>query len=621
MSREYPKSRVGEMRPSQILTTYGIGAIIDLPHLATLVMGLDDWSTAHAPEIGEERLLAAVRAQLGDQVERLRGTPMEPERDATNPYDHAEPVGVPVATFPRWLVCPFCRLLAPISSGLFKLKVDDFNSDRSCYVHDNCNVRGSKPNALPARFLVACQGGHLDDFPWVWYVHKGNTDCAARLRLREFGVSGEAADLNVECETCTKRRSMADAFGQDSAFEQLNCSGRWPHLREYAESPCVERPRAILLGASNFWFPVSLSALAIPAETDKLGRLVESHWLTLSRVTSLDRLAFLRELNQLLPFSAVPDARLWEAIERYRTTASAAPVEAPTNLRVPEWQAFSEPDPHRETKDFRLRQVAPPEAYAGHIDKVVLVERLREVQALIGFTRIVSPGEMSELEEAPLANRAPLSRRGPDWAPASEVRGEGIFIQLHEDALAAWEARPLIREWTDEFYKGHAEFRRSRNITPPGTYFPGLRYVLLHSFSHVLMRRLAIECGYTAASIAERIYSLPSTDENGPMAGVLIYTAAADSEGTLGGLVSLGEPAALGRLLDLALEEAQLCSSDPLCTEHRPSQHSLTLHGAACHSCLFAPETSCERGNKYLDRSLLVEPVFPAGRSFFGHYQ
>jgi len=105
------------------------------------------------------------------------------------------------------------------------------------------------------------------------------------------------------------------------------------------------------------------------------------------------------------------------------------------------------------------------------------------------------------------------------------------------------------------------------------------------------------------------------------MAGVLIYTAAADSEGTLGGLVSLGEPAALGRLLDLALEEAQLCSSDPLCTEHRPSEHSLTLHGAACHSCLFAPETSCERGNKYLDRSVLVEPVFPAGRSFFGHYQ
>jgi hypothetical protein len=617
MSRERLKHLVGEIRPSQILTTYGIGSIVDLPHLATLVMGLEDWNTDRAPEIGEERLLAAVRAQLGDQVERLRGTPMEPERDLTNPYDQLEPVGVPVATFPRWLVCPYCRLLAPLSSGLFKLKVDEFHSDRSCYVHDNCRKPGNKPNALPARFLVACPGGHLDDFPWVWYVHRGHTNCPARLRLREFGVSGEAADLNVECETCQMRRSMAEAFGQDNALEQLNCSGRWPHLREYAETACAERPRAILLGASNFWFPVSLSALAIPAETDRLGRLVEAHWVTLSKITSLDRLALLRELNQLIAFSTVPDAELWEAIERYRTEGPAASVEAPTNLRVPEWKAFSAPDPQRESKDFRLRQVAPPDTYARYIDKVVLVERLREVQALIGFTRIVSPGELSEQEDTPLANRAPIARRSPLWVPASEVRGEGIFMQFDEAALETWEARPAVREWTDEFFRGHVEFRRSRNIPQPGNFFPGLRYVLLHSFSHSLMRRLSIECGYTAASIAERVYSLPSTDINGPMAGVLIYTAAADSEGTLGGLVSLGEPTALGRLLDLALEEARLCSSDPLCAEHRPSQHSLTLHGAACHSCLFAPETACERGNKYLDRSLLVEPVFPAGRAFF----
>jgi hypothetical protein len=126
---------------------------------------------------------------------------------------------------------------------------------------------------------------------------------------------------------------------------------------------------------------------------------------------------------------------------------------------------------------------------------------------------------------------------------------------------------------------------------------------------------LAVECGYTTASIRERIYSRNPGDQ-GPMAGVLIYTAAPDSQGTLGGLVSLGEPDSLGRHLDQALEGVRLCASDPLCAEHHPRE-SLTLHAAACHACLFAPETSCERGNKYLDRAVLVGTVQRSDLAFF----
>lgn len=145
-----------------------------------------------------------------------------------------------------------------------------------------------------------------------------------------------------------------------------------------------------------------------------------------------------------------------------------------------------------------------------------------------------------------------------------------------------------------------------------------MRYVLLHSLSHVLMRQVALECGYTMASIRERIYAREEGEPGGPMAGILLYTAAPDSEGTLGGLVSLGEPTSLGRHLDAALEAARLCSSDPLCSEHHPFSSGLTLHGAACHACLFAPETSCERGNKYLDRLSLVPTFAGGGGAFFG---
>ena len=447
-------------------------------------------------------------------------------------------------------------------------------------------------------------------------MHKGGTDCQARLRLREYGVSGEAADVEVICEACGKRRRMSEAFGPESVQHLPRCSGRWPHLRDYADRQCPEQLRAILLGASNFWFPVSLSALAIPSAHNKLGRLVEEHWVTLEKITNPDRLQLLRELGQLQAFVSYGDEELWAAIAAQRGGGGAA-EQPPTKLRAPEWLAFSAPDPAMATRDFRLRPVPPPDGYAAQIGQVVLVERLRQVRALIGYTRIESPGDMADIEELPADRRAPLTRKEPRWVPASEVRGEGIFIRFREEAVAAWESGEATAAWRDEFFAGHTQWRRNHHLVPAGNNFPGLRYVLLHSFAHALMRRLAIECGYTAASIAERIYSLPPEAEDGPMAGVLIYTAAADSEGTLGGLVSLGEPGALGRLLDLALEEAQLCSSDPLCAEHLPGQHGLTLHGAACHSCLFAPETSCERGNKYLDRSLLIEPVFPRGRAFF----
>ncbi len=614
-------SRVGEVRPSQTLVTFGVGAIIDLPNMATLVMGLEDWDGTYAQEIGEDRLLEAVRQVLGTQVESMRAAPHLLDGDLGGPYGQANDVGIPVATFPRWLVCPFCRRLAPVSSELFKLTIDPYRTDRSRYIHHNCTRKPPKPAAIPARFLVACQAGHLDDFPWVWYVHKGYaTVCQApRLKLHEFGVSGEAAEVTVECENCQARRSMAEAFGPDSALHHLNCSGRRPHLRDYSDKTCQEQHRAILLGASNFWFPVSVSALAIPSAHDALGRLVEQQWVTLSKVTNPDRLALLRELGHLPAFASVDNTELWEAIERHRGGGTLAESRKPGKLRTAEWRIFSDPDPDQETRDFRLRPVAPPAGYSEQISGVVLVERLREVRALLGFTRIVSPGDISETEEVPVDRRAPLSRQDPKWVPASEVRGEGIFIRFREEAIQAWEEQPALESWRAEFFQGHKAWRTSHHLVPAGSNFPGLRYVLLHSFSHALMRRLSLECGYTASSICERIYSLPPLDEDGPMAGVLIYTAAPDSEGTLGGLVSLGEPETLGRLLDLALEEAGLCSSDPLCAEHLPSQHSLTLHGAACHSCLFAPETACERGNKYLDRSLLVEPIFPQGRAFFSH--
>ena len=620
MSATRKKYRVGELRPSQVLFTYGIGSIVDLPYISTMVMGLDDWENPYPAMVGEERLLQAVRAVLGPQVLRLLAPPEAPESvgGPPNPFDESAMVGVPVAAFPRWMLCPRCRTLALLDSGLFQLKADVYRADKTRYVHVNCSSAGAPPPVVPARFLVACKNGHLDDFPWIRFVH-GEVPCQARLRLRELGVTGEAADIQVLCETCGKQRRMSDAFGAEGMKNLPACNGRHPHLRSYDKEPCQEQLRTILLGASNSWFSLVLSTLAVPNAVDKLGQLVEEHWHLLGKATSQQNIELLRQIGQLEHFSAYADKDIWEKVEA-RNTASAAGDASddapPPSLKAPEWRVLSNPAAAPEAHDFKVTAVAPPRGYEQVLKQVVLVERLREVRALIGFTRIESPGDFTEVAEIPEERRVPLSRKRPTWVPAAEVRGEGIFLEFREDALVNWMERSVSHRHERTFFEAHMQWRKARHMEDLALGYPGLRYVLLHSFAHALMHQLTLECGYTAASIRERIYALSPEHEQGPMAGVLLYTAAPDSEGTLGGLVGLGVPDQLGRHLDGALERTRSCTSDPLCAEHT-GQQDTSLHEAACHACLFLPETSCERGNKYLDRSVLVPTVDRTELAFF----
>jgi hypothetical protein len=610
------KRKVGEIRPSQLLYNYGVGAVVELPNLSVMVMGLDDWPVEQGvTEIGEPRLLKAVQSELGPQVARLLSPPVSSESTsgAPSPFDETANLGVPVAPFPRWQVCPYCRLLAPIQSGLFELRLDPFRKDKSRYVHRSCQKARKPPTVVPARFLVACEHGHLDDFPWVEFVHRGKVDCRYELRLDELGASGEVADIQVKCVKCESRRRLSDAFSDEGREELARCKGRWPHLRKYDEDACEGRQRAILLGASNSWFPIILSVLSIPSTTDKLGQLVEWNWTELEECESVREVKLKRKL--LKGLATYADDQVWEAVVKGKESSGLE--DESRDLREPEWQVFSDPDPRLNGRDFKLRVVEPPEAYRKVLKKVVLAERLREVRALTGFTRIESPGDYTEVGDFPQEQRVPLGRKEPRWVPTSEVRGEGVFLQFSEDAIEAWVKKTGERE--GEFFEAHKRWRKNRGLEPDDG-FPTIRYVLLHSLSHALIRQFAIECGYTTASIRERIYSRAPGGDGEPMAGVLLYTAAPDSEGTLGGLVALGDPKVLGRHLDQALEGMRLCATDPLCAEHHPIKDGLTLHGAACHACLFLPETSCERGNKYLDRSVLVSTVESDDLAFFADF-
>ena len=254
-----PTLRVGELRPSQLLHTYGVGAVADLPNLSVVISGLEDWELSNSVIVPEDRLLAALRVRLGPQVQALRTAPYKPE--TPDPFADWARVGVPVRLFPRWLRCSDtrCNRLAPVESGLFALETDPWRPERIRYAH-GCRGHGRRrPAAVPSRFVLACPRGHLDDFPYLYFVHGGEWPQPGEhtLRLFERGSTGEATNLFVEC-SCSRQRPMAPAFGQEAVKTLPACRGRHPHLGTFEE--CGEQTRTLGLGATNGWFAMQVRA-------------------------------------------------------------------------------------------------------------------------------------------------------------------------------------------------------------------------------------------------------------------------------------------------------------------------------------------------------------------------
>jgi hypothetical protein len=404
---------------------------------------------------------------------------------------------------------------------------------------------------------------------------------------------------------------MAQAFGQVGKDNLPGCRGRHPHLNRFQDD-CAEAPRAILLGATNGWFPVTLSVLGIPQRGSPLVQLVADGWTFFEDVESAVEAAAvvktLKKAAQLPGIDVFTGGQVWEAIQVHRNGKVS---DEELDLKGPEWEVLTSPKPPTDYPHFMSKKVGVPNGFEPYISCVLLLERLREVNALVGFTRVESPSEGGGGGQQ--ARRAPIGRSAPNWVPATQVHGEGIFLQFSEKALVDWANGPGVRRQEAVLRKGHRAWRFRRGLDPD-TEFPGVRFALLHTIAHLLIRELALDCGYNAASIRERVYA--DTSDGKLQAGILIYTAAADSDGTLGGLVDLGKPEHLGRLLRQALDRAKVCASDPLCAEHNPRTDS-SLHAASCHACSFVSETSCECGNRYLDRAVVIPTLQLTDAAFF----
>jgi hypothetical protein len=403
-------------------------------------------------------------------------------------------------------------------------------------------------------------------------------------------------------------RELSYAYNGNMQAREFDRNGELAdHVVRYLK-PCGIETRTLGLGATNGWFAMRPRAFSLPRADDEVDQRVAENWAQLGLLAKLPE----ADAKSLMKsFACWPDVEpyggdaVWRAIrKRAEEGSSDDDADDDRDLAGPEWDAFTRPGAI-DLPDFTTRKEQAPAVSRQWLREVVLVPRLREVSALYGFTRIDPPEwDITSTEEDRTVR---LARDAPTWVPCAQTRGEGIFLRFDEDRIAEWEQRPEVQARRHVLEAAHETWRADRRL-PPGQW-PGMRYVLLHTFAHATIRELALECGYSAAGIAERIYA--SSGER-PMAGVLLYTAAPDSEGTLGGLVTLGRRDRLGPLIEQALDAARLCSSDPLCAEHDPRDRGV-LYGAACHACLFASETSCERGNHYLDRALLVDTAIGSG--------
>lgn len=581
--------------------------------VSLMVAGLDHWykePAAGRPVDIRDYRIEEWRLQKRLGVNHLRLPPDHRPAWRNREQKFNLDLTVPALRFPQTHVCQRCSRLHDVALT---------RSGRERCPH--CERQDKWSPMTQVQFIAMCERGHVQDFPFREWVHRAvQPRCALPLRL--YGTSGSSlVSVFVQCE-CGKKRSLAgatDAIDSERSVlthglgeGQYYCTGRRPWLGGHHDEGCALALRGGLRSAANTYFAMTASSVYVPREhvgvpPDVAAALDDppvSTWIQMARDLGVQPTG--QQLRTRYP-GLVPDSVEEAALDALLGGATpddeTGEPETEEEFRLLEYQALSGP-----REDHRLTVRTPdPSEYADWltqaVDRVCLVERLRVTTAFTGFKRIRAddglPGR-GELDRRAEMLWADAPKHDERWLPAALIFGEGIFLRFDQQKLAEWSNQPEVRTRAatlDETYRDVAARRKiaDRRIRP--------ELVAIHTFAHAVIDQLAFEAGYSATSLTERLY----ISEARSMAGVLIYTAAGDAEGTLGGLVRLGRPGLLEPIVRHAIERSSWCSSDPVCSElgEVGGQGPDSCNLAACHDCMVLPETACEEFNRFLDRHLL----------------
>lgn len=620
------------IRMSQLIGVFGPGAMVDLPERSVVIGGIDRWDMRGPGtfrKVEEPRLARLLHQRLAgdprlgvDRPPDLRTPPL----DQSNPGNRRPPA-VEAPVFPEWFVCDAGEGDPPGRRRLVRF------SDLKLPQRKEHQPEGGKARRVsPVRFVCGCTKGHLQDIEWRRILHADGRTCREQMWLEESGTSADPRDTQAVCD-CGARLTLEELF---QARRLGPCRGEQPWLGGRDPQPCGAPDGLNLLtrSATNTYFPQVATIISLPSVEDELARRIDEHWSELQSVGSAAEVGMARRFNQAIAASLAGfgDEEVWARIGQMKERAGGADMAE--DPRLAEFELFASgrrligenstrAKLHAETMD-RIAWDPGGIPELKRIASLVAVHRLKEVSCLYGFTRFEpAPLANDELEDVGLAVEGAPIGRSPSWFPAVEGFGEGFFLTFDGAELDAWLARPEVRERMGALDAGLQTWeraRRDRGLKGDRTML-GERirpeYVMAHGLAHALMTEVSLECGYPASSLKERIYALPRVRGAPPRVGLLIYTASAGLQGTLGGLVEVTRR--FPQILLAALDRLELCSGDPVCADHAPGQadEDRALHGAACHGCLLVAETSCEARNLHLDRALLVGTVGPSQAGFF----
>ncbi|MDA7492915.1 DUF1998 domain-containing protein [bacterium] len=657
------------IRLNQLITTFGPGSLmVDRYGTTLLVCGLDYWfhradsegrPTKRPDEIaefrfGEWRLEQSLAMDYFMTPPDYRTADRQREGgEETNPNLY---LGIPTLRFPSSFVCG--------QSTCSSMRQAEFHIGK----RPTCEESHKYGTMNQVRFISICPNGHLDDFPWSQWLGcqriKAGQECNGKLKLSESGAA-DLASIRVSCATCNVRgeslgRAMSHETNAAGAMESDltkeiakrldntnagRCTGRRPWLGPDSYEPCDQHMVATLINATNVFYSKVKTSVFIPiqrqkdATTDEIVAMLDNDTNLVVAIKTMRSIGMkwaqvkLQVDDAIEQSSLISDkndakAQAEKAIEEYFSDTPigqrdcelpAEPEAIETEFRRVEFNVLRAAE--NEDDHLRSRSVSVPSGLKPYLQKMVLVEKLRETRVFHGFDRFRSQpttGLPSEVGDAALNQ---LFRIPPDkghrWLPGTVVYGEGLYFEIDEEKLKAWQSH--YEQWltkrltVDSSYLGRmGQLGFDLQPTTGVSMEWASRFLLVHTFAHMVINQLVFECGYSTASLRERLYV--SSDPNAPMAGILIYTSSGDSEGTLGGLVRLADPKRFYDVVLSAVERASWCSADPVCAE---VANAGDANMAACHSCVLLPETSCETFNRGLDRAMVVGTPSDPDAGFF----
>jgi hypothetical protein len=570
---------------------FGVGALKEIGGESFVACDISRWSDEGVRLLGVDRLLrnfGLSELRMADASKRASG--------------------VPYYRFPEWHFCEDrkCRALRQLTFA-------EQEAGPKC--EGRQGVKHRSRAMKPVRYVQVCAKGHMQEIDWFFWVHiqEHHRQCRDRSDIRmEFDRSKNKTV--VKCGVCDAARDVEDLIGAPKPGRETKCQGRHPWEKHEKGGQCDLFVHYTQRGAGNVWFPHGESGIVIPPDSDYSAKKELLKQLLDDRVfrglssapnspMAPNQRQFLRQTYD------ITDAEIDEYLRAGKRDLDEVQQEL-GDMFEEEWVALTDAKPTGDPRsDFVIEPVplnsfefvaTSMVAVPDWLSSVTMVHRLREIRVLHGFTRVF-PYSTAPIIDDGERGRATLvsATLGDDtWRPAVEVFGEGVFVTLNEQLVKQWEARAEVLARIPELKAAASSHIMGPRLIP----HISPRYLLLHSFAHALIREISFDCGYPVASLRERIYATRNAVRGLPMCGVLVYTADADSEGSMGGLVAQAKPDRILGLLERTIASMSWCSLDPVCGE---TVSAGGLNNASCHACCLLPENSCEMSNLILDRRLI----------------